>query len=146
MAGDRERTHFNLDRSTLESEHEDAWASSLLRRYSEPPAYTAFRASSEHSHSPTGPPDGLFPPTSVLAGPSSPVMASMHPELTCEHYYPLKFRGKDWATVYIWSRAHDAQDRPLLYVGDDVSGRVSMALGKLGEIQRVEVVVSTLFR
>ena len=65
----------------------------------------------------------------------------MHPELTCEHQYTLRSRGKDWALLHVWSRAHGAQERPLLYVGDDVSGRVSMALGKLGEIQRVEVIV-----
>ncbi|KZV63863.1 hypothetical protein PENSPDRAFT_757624 [Peniophora sp. CONT] len=141
----QDRTHYNLDRSTLESGHEDAWAESLHRRYSEPPAYTALRVISELSRAPTyasRPPDDSHPPQSPgVAAPSSPVISTMHPELTCEHRYILKSRGKDWAALYVSSRAHSAQDRPLLYAGDDVSGRVSIALGKLGEIQRIEVVL-----
>lgn len=142
------RTHYNLDRSTLEPGHEDTWGTSLLRRFSEPPAYTAMRVSSELEYSTSRPALALesLPQSYGVAGPSSPAVSGsgMHPEFTCEHQYIIKSRGKDWAAVYVWSRANATQNRPLLYTGDDVSGRVSMALGKLGEIQRIEVIVRTL--
>ncbi|VDB85679.1 unnamed protein product [Peniophora sp. CBMAI 1063] len=142
----QDRTHFNLDRSTLEPEHEETWAESLHRRYSEPPAYTALRTSTDLSlsRSPSYAsrlPGGFVPPSPSSAGPLTPVLSEMHPELTCEHQHILKSLGKDWAALFVRSRASAAHPRPLLYSGDDVSGRVSIALGKLGQIQRVEVVL-----
>jgi hypothetical protein len=73
---------------------------------------------------PTGPIDNQIP--DVLLHPAS---------LPTAHQYTLKSN----AFILIKSHALDAQDPPLLYFGEDITGYV---LSDLSDIQRVDVVVS----
>ena len=60
------------------------------------------------------------------------------------HQYSLKSRGRDFAIVAVNSHAHNAQDRPLLYFGEEIKGFVILSLSDLSKMQSMDVVVSWL--
>jgi hypothetical protein len=62
-----------------------------------------------------------------------------HPTI---HPYILNSRGKDYSFIIVKSHALNAQDTPLLYYGEDIPVYVILSLSDLGDMQRMDVVVS----
>ena len=58
------------------------------------------------------------------------------------HQHILKSHGRDYAFIIVKSHALNAQDTPLLYFGEDITGYVIFPLSDLSDVQRVDVVVS----
>lgn len=106
--------------------------SALLRRFSNPSNYTGGVVS-------VGQP--AIDPTSLIDNqnhddlwhPASPPTA---------HQYILKSRGRDYAFIIVKSHALNAEDPPLLYFGEDITGYVILSLSDLSDMQRMDVVVS----
>ena len=58
------------------------------------------------------------------------------------HQYILKSRGRDYAVIIVKSHALNAEDPPLLYFGEDITGYVILSPSDLSDMQRMDVVVS----
>lgn len=81
----------------------------------------------------------------------SSVTPSTHTPLTdkrqnfIEHIYPIGDGKKTWATLRIYSRALNANHRPLFYPGDHVTGFFDVDLEKAETINLVVLSVSPDF-
>ena len=92
-------------------------------------------------------------PSSYLGGVASVEQAAIDPMIVIEnqihdvaspptvHQYTLKPRGRHDAFVIVKSHALDAQDSPLLYFGEDITGYVILSLSDLSDMQKMDVVV-----
>ena len=69
---------------------------------------------------------------------------SLHPASppTIQHQYTLKSRGRDYAFIIIKSHALNAQEPPLLYFGEGITGCVTLSRSDLSDMQSMDVVVS----
>ncbi len=106
--------------------------SALLRRFSSPSNYTGGVAS-------VGQP--VTDPMNLINDQvqDASLYPALHPTV---HRYTLKSRGRDYAEIIVRSHAHNSQDPPLLYFGEDIAGYVILSLSDLGDLQSMDVVVS----
>ena len=58
------------------------------------------------------------------------------------HQYILKSRGRNYASIIVMSHALDAQDPPLLYIGEELKGSIALSIDDLSGMQSMHVVVS----
>ena len=58
------------------------------------------------------------------------------------HQYTLKCRGRNYASIVVMSHARNAQDPPLLYIGEELKGSIALYLNDLNGMQSMHVVVS----
>jgi hypothetical protein len=106
--------------------------SALLRRFSTRSNHTGGIVSAgQHVIDPTSLFDNQI--HDPLLGPASPPTV---------HQYTLKSRGRDYAFIIVKSHALNAEDPPLLYFGEDITGYVILSLSDLSDMQRMDVVVS----
>jgi hypothetical protein len=75
-------------------------------------------------------------PTSPYRRPSPLCYRCVLPLLPTVHQYTLKSRGRDYAFITVKSHALNAQDPPLLYFGEDITGFVILSLSDLSDMQR----------
>jgi hypothetical protein len=101
--------------------------SALLRRFSNPSNYTGGVVSAGQA---------VIDPTSLVDNQIHDVL------LPTAHQYILKSRGRDYALIIVKSHALNAEDPPLLYFGEDITGCVILSLSDLSDMQRMDVVVS----
>lgn len=105
-----------------------------LRRFSTPSPYTGLNSA---THQPIM--ELTEDPSSQEhAGPSSEI-----PSDRTAHKYILTSRGREYATIFVMSRAHNIQDTPLLHFGDELKGLIVLPRSSLGDMQNMEVVVSS---
>jgi hypothetical protein len=140
------RAHSTLDYSTTSPSHTSEWAGELIRRFSLPSSYTVDEPASTSAQLVV--PNNAYSRTASSASssnaPHSPLAMQPGPALM-QHRYPLKSRGKDYAFIMLSdSRAARERDAPVFFHGDEVAGKISMALENLGGIQRIEVKVRFL--
>lgn len=110
-------------------------AAALLRRFSNPSTYT-----DNALRQPTAEP--AIDPTTLIHDQVHD--ASLYPASPAGtvHQYNLTSRGKDYAIITVNSHAHNAQDPPLLYFGEEIKGFVILSLSGLNDMQNMDVVVS----
>jgi hypothetical protein len=101
--------------------------SALLRRFSNPSNYLGGVVSVGQA---------AIDPTSVIENQIHDVASP-----PTVHQYILKSRGRDYAFIIVKSHALNAQDPPLLYFGEDITGYVILTLSDLSDMQRMDVVV-----
>ena len=103
-------------------------ANALLRRFSTPSPYTGLNSPTDQS---------AVQPT-VVEQPSQ----EHGVEPSSNHSYTLKSRGRDYATIFVVSRAPNVLEPPLLHFGDELNGCVVLPRDHLNDMQTLEVVVS----
>ena len=103
-------------------------ADALLRRFSTPSPYTGLNSPTDQS---------AVQPT-VVKQPSQ----EHGVEPSANHSYTLKSRGRDYATIFVVSRAPSVLEPPLLHFGDELNGQVVLPRDNLNDMQTLEVVVS----
>lgn len=106
--------------------------SALLRRFSNPSNYNGGVVS-------VGQP--AIDPTSLIDNQNHDVLWRPASPPTA-HQYILKSRGRDYAFIIVKSHALNAEDPPLLYFGEDITGYVILSPSDLSDMQRMDVVVS----
>jgi len=125
--------HSSSHRSTLPAvPNSTSGVSALLRRFSTPSNNNGGVVSAGQ---PTIDPTSLIDNQihDVLLHPASPPTV---------HQCILKSRGRDYAFIIVKSHALNAEDPPLLYSGEDITGYVILSLSDLSDMQRIDVVVS----
>jgi len=108
-------------------------AGAILRRFSTPSPYTGLNSATGQS---------AVQPT---AGPSSQEHGTIPPSkipFDTAHEYILTSRGRDYAIVFVVSRAHNVLDPPLLHFGDELNGVIVLPRDNLSGMRSMEVVVS----
>lgn len=130
-------SHMQLRQSSHRSSlpagpNSSSGVSALLRRFSTQSNYTNGVVSAEQ---PTIDPTSLINTQfhDLLLHPSSPPTV---------HQHTLKSHGRDYASVIVKSHAPNAQDPPLLYFGEDITGCVILSHSDSSDMPRMDVVVS----
>jgi hypothetical protein len=106
--------------------------SALLRRFSNPSSYSGGVVSAAQP---------AIDPTNLLNNQIHDGLLRPNPPPTV-HQYILKSRGRDYALILVTSHALNAEDPPLLYFGEDITGYVMLSLSDLSDMQGMDVVVS----